>query len=111
MVRRNTNDDNDDDVGGLMEKAPHFITVVIAIGGLIAAYFMTIGDFRMKDAELTQRVTYLESKVDHIEISIEQLKGKLDNRFPMVDQDRADLRKDIDDLKQVLKQIVPTLKK
>ena len=52
MVTKHTNDDDDDEVGGLMENLPHLITAIIAIGGLIAAYFMTIGDFKMEDLEL-----------------------------------------------------------
>ena len=108
-MEHNTNDDND--VGGLMDKAPHLITALIAVGGLIAAYFMTIGDFKMKDLELQQRVTYLEQKVNHIEETTEAIKEKLESRIPVVDGDRQDLRKEIDGLKEVLQQIKPLLKK
>ena len=111
MANHNTNDDNDDVVGGLLDKAPHFITALIAVGGLIAAYFMTIGDFKMKDAELTQRVVYLEQKVNHIEETVDSIKSKLDARIPVVDNDRTDLRKEIDSLKEVLQQMKPYLKK
>ena len=102
MANHNTNDDNDDVVGGLLDKAPHFITALIAVGGLIAAYFMTIGDFRMKDLELQQRVTYIEQKVNHIEETMETIKSKLEARVPVVDQDRQDLRKEIEGLKDVI---------
>lgn len=108
MVNRNTNDD--DDVGGIMDKVPHLVTAIIAVGGLIAAYFMTIGDFKMKDLELQQRVTYLEQKVNHIEETTEVIKNKLDARIPVVDTDRTDLRKEIDSLKEVLQQMKPLLK-
>jgi hypothetical protein len=110
MVNNNTNDDNDE-VGGLVEKVPHFITAIIAVGGLIAAYFMTIGDFKMKDLELSQRVVYLESKVNHIEETVDSIKSKLDARIPVVDGDRQDLRKEIDSLREVLQQMRPYLKK
>ena len=75
MDHNHTNDD--DEVGGLIEKMPHLITALIAVGGLVATYFMTIGDFKMKDAEISQRVTYLESKVDHIQSNIEEMKKNL----------------------------------
>jgi hypothetical protein len=110
MANHNTNDD-DDDVGGLMDKAPHLITALIAVGGLIAAYFMTIGDFKMKDLELSQRVTYLEQKVNHIEETMEVIKGKLDTRFPLVDADRENLHKELEGLKEVLQQMKPYFQK
>ena len=110
MVNHNTNDD-DNEVGGLVEKVPHFITAVIAIGGLIAAYFMTIGDFKLKDMELQQKVTYLEQKVNHIEETVDSIKTKLEARVPVVDADRQDLRKEIDNLREVLQQMRPYLKK
>ena len=110
MVNHNTNDD-DNEVGGLVEKVPHFITAIIAVGGLIAAYFMTIGDFKMKDLELQQKVTYLEQKVNHIEETVDTIKSKLEARVPVVDADRQDLRKEIDNLREVLQQMRPYLKK
>jgi hypothetical protein len=110
MVNHNTNDD-DNAVGGIVEKVPHFITAIIAVGGLIAAYFMTIGDFKMKDLELQQKVSYLETKVNHIEETVESIKSKLDARIPVVDGDRQDLRKEIDSLREVLQQMKPYLKK
>ncbi len=110
MVSKNTNDD-DDDVGGFMEKVPHLITAIIAVGGLIAAYFMTIGDFKMKDLELSQKVVYLEQKVTHIEETVDAIKSKLETRVPVVDNDRQDLRREIDNLKEVLQQMKPLLKK
>ena len=111
MVTKHTNDDDDNEVGGLMEKLPHLTTALIAVGGLIAAYFMTIGDFKMKDLELQQRVTYLESKVNHIEETVDTIKEKLEARVPVVDQDRQDLRKEIEGLKEVLQQMKPYLQK
>lgn len=108
---RHTNDDENEDVGAVMEKVPHFITALIAIGGLIAAYFMTIGDFKIKDMELSQRVTYLEQKVEHIEETTDAIKSKLETRVPVMDNDRQDLRKEIDNLKEVLQQMRPLLKK
>ena len=109
MEHNHTN--NDDDVGGLMEKAPHLITAIVAVGGLIAAYFMTIGDMKVKDMELQQRVTYIEQKVNHIEETMDTIKTKLEARIPVVDDDRQSLRKEIEGLKEVITQMKPLLKK
>lgn len=109
MVRHTNEEENA--VGGIMEKVPHMITALIAVGGLIAAYFMTIGDFKMKDLELQQRMVYLEQKVERIDQSVESIKGKLDARFPLADADRQNLRKEIDDLREVLQQMKPYLQK
>lgn len=110
MVTKHTND-NDDDVGGLMDKVPHLITALIAVGGLIATYFMTIGDFKMKDLELTQKVIYLEQKVNHIEEAVDIIKSKLDARAPLEDSDKEKLHKEIEGLKEILQQIKPMLRK
>jgi len=110
MSDKHTNDD-DNEVGGIIEKAPHLITALVAVGGLIAAYFMTIGEFKLKDAELTQRVSYIEQKVNHIEETMDTIKMKLEARIPVVDNDRSELRKEIDNLKEVLQQMRPLLKK
>ena len=110
MSDKNTND-SDNDVGEVVEKLPHIVTTIIAIGGLIAAYFMTVGDFKLKDAELTQRVTYIAQKVNRIEETMDTIKNKLDSRIPVVDGDRQDLRKEIDSLKEVILQMKPLLKK
>ena len=110
MSDKNTND-SDDDVGEVVAHLPHIVTVIIAIGGLIGAYFMTIGDFKMKDLELQQRVTYIEQKVNHIEETMETIKSKLEARVPVVDQDRQDLRKEIEGLKEVITQMKPLLRK
>lgn len=111
MAIKNTNDDDNDGVGAIVEKVPHFITAIIAVGGLIAAYFMTIGDFKMKDLELQQRVSYLEQRVERIQETTEAIKTKLESRVPVVDTDRQDLRREIDNLKEVLQQVKPLLKK
>lgn len=108
---RHTNDDEENEVGAVVDKIPHLITALIAIGGLIAAYFMTIGDFKMKDMELSQRVTYLEQKVERIEKTTDAIKNKLDTRFPAADEDRQDLRKEIENLKEVIQQMKPLLRK
>lgn len=111
MTDKNTND-FDNAVGGFaINKVPHLVTTLIAVGSLVAAYFMTIGDFKMKDAELTQKVMYLEQKVDRIEESVDSIKTKLDSRIPVVDNDRTELRKEIEGLKEVLQQMKPFLKK
>ena len=111
MTNRNTND-FDNEVGGFaINKVPHLISAIIGVGGLIAAYFITVGDFKVKDMELQQRVVYLEQKVDHIEETMDTIKTKLENRIPVVDGDRQDLRKEIENLKEVLQQMRPYLKK
>jgi uncharacterized coiled-coil protein SlyX len=108
------NNDNDfnDEVGEIVTKnIPQFITAILAIMGIIATYFMTMGDLKVKDMELQQRVTYLEQKVDHIESTMDTIKTKLDERIPMVDQDRQDLHNEIEGLKEVIQQMRPLLKK
>lgn len=111
MIHKHTNDNEDDEVGGIAERVPHFITAIIAVGGLIAAYFMTIGEFKVKDMELQQRIGYLEQKVDHIEETMDHIKTKLEARVPVVDADRQDLRKEIENLKEIFQQMKPYLKK
>ena len=107
----NDNDFNDE-VGEIVTKnVPQFITAILAIFGIIAAYFMTIGDMKVKDMELQQRVVYLEQKVDHIEETMDTIKSKLEARIPVVDNDRQDLRKEIDSLKQVIQEMKPLLKR
>ena len=110
MVSKNT-DDDENGVGAVIDKVPHLITTVIAIGGLVAAYFMTIGDFKLKDMELQQRVVYLEQKVDNIEKTTQAIKDKLEARVPVVDEDRQNLRREIDNLKEILQQMKPYLRK
>lgn len=107
------NDTNDLDnvVGAAVTKLPPMITAILAVGGLVAAYFMTIGEFKVKDMEIQQRVIYLEQKVDHIEETMDAIKSKLETRIPVVDSDRQDLRKEIDSLKQVIQEMKPLLKK
>ena len=110
MSDKDTND-LDDVVGAAVTRLPPMITAILAVGGLVAAYFMTIGEFKVKDMELQQRVVYLEQKVDHIEETMDSIKTKLDARIPVVDEDRQDLRKEIDSLKQVIQEMKPLLKR
>ena len=111
MSDNDTNDLNDA-VGEIVTRnVPQFITAIIAVFGLVAAYFMTIGDMKVKDAELQQKVSYLEQKVDHIEVTMDTIKNKLEARIPVVDNDRQDLRKEIDSLREVLQQMRPMLRK
>ncbi len=107
------NDTNDFEnaVGAAVTRVPPIITAIIAVGGLVAAYFMTIGEFKVKDMELQQKVLYLEQKVDHIEETMDDIKSKLEARIPVVDGDRQDLRKEIDSLKQVIQEMKPLLKR
>jgi uncharacterized coiled-coil protein SlyX len=110
MSDNNTND-FEHGVGEAVTRLPPLITAILAVGGLVAAYFMTIGEFKVKDMEIQQRVIYLEQKVDHIEETMDTIKNKLDTRIPVVDSDRQDLRKEIDSLKEVIQQMKPLLKK
>lgn len=103
IMGKNT-DDDDNVVGGIVEKVPNFITAIIAIGGLIAAYFMTVGDFKIKDMELQQRVGYLEQKVDRIESNITNMQNKLEQRIPSVDAERQQLKAEVENVKEVLRQ-------
>ena len=63
---------------------------------------MTIGDFKMKDMELQQRLVYLEQKVERIDNNITTMQTKLEQRFP--DMDKQQLKTEIDNLKEVLAQ-------
>ena len=110
MSDKGTND-FEHGVGEVVTRMPPVITAIIAVGGLVAAYFMTIGEFKVKDMELQQRVVYLEQKVDHIEETMDDIKTKLEARIPVVDGDRQDLRKEIDSLKQVIQEMKPLLKR
>jgi len=111
MSDNDTNDLNDA-VGEIVTRnVPQFITAIIAVFGLVAAYFMTIGDMKVKDAEIQQKVTYLEQKVDHIESTMDTIKNKLEARVPVVDADRQDLRRELDNLKDLIQQMRPILKK
>ena len=112
-VTMSDNDTNDLDnvVGAAVTRLPPMITAILAVGGLVAAYFMTIGEFKVKDMEIQQRVIYLEQKVDHIEETMDDIKTKLETRVPVVDADRQDLRKEIDSLKQVIQEMKPLLKR
>lgn len=106
------NTDLNDAVGEIVTRnVPQFITAILAVFGLVAAYFMTIGDMKVKDAELSQRVVYLEQKVDHIETTMENIKNKLDDRIPLVDGDREDLHKEIEGLRELIQQMRPILKR
>lgn len=98
-------------VGAAVTRLPPVITTILAVGGLVAAYFMTVGEFKVKDMELQQRVNYLEQKVDHIEETMDTIKMKLDARIPVVDSERQDLKREIDSLKQVIQEMKPLLKR
>lgn len=102
MNKKDTNEDNE--VGELISKVPPFITAIIAVGGLIAAYFMTIGEFKVKDMELQQRMMYLEQKVEQIKSSLDTVQNRLEQRFPSIDAERQQLKSEIDNLKEVLQQ-------
>ena len=77
-VTMSDNDTNDLDnvVGAAVTRLPPMITAILAVGGLVAAYFMTIGEFKVKDMEIQQRVIYLEQKVDHIEETMDSKIGR-----------------------------------
>ena len=109
MSDNNTND-FEHGVGEAVTRLPPLVTAILAVGGLVAAYFMTIGEFKVKDMELSQRVQYIEQKVNHLEETMDDIKTKLDARIPVVDNDRQDLRKEIESLKEVITQMKPLLK-
>ncbi len=98
-------------VGATVTRIPPIISAIIAVGGLVAAYFMTIGEFKVKDMELQQKVMYLEQKVEHIEETMDTIKSKLETRIPVVDGERQELKKEIDSLRQVIQEMKPLLRK
>ena len=110
MSDKDTND-FEHEVGEIVTRMPPIITAIVALCGLIAAYFMTIGEFKVKDMELSQRVQYIETKVNHLEETMDDIKMKLERRIPVVDQDRDDLHREIEGLKEVIQQMRPLLKK
>ena len=107
----NHDDDFENGVGEVVTRLPPLVTAIVALCGLVAAYFMTIGDFKVKDMELSQRVLYIEQKVSHLEETMDDIKAKLDTRIPVVDNDRQDLRREIESLKEVIQQMKPLLRK
>lgn len=111
MAPRNTNDFENEVGGFAINKVPHLVSAIIGVGGLVAAYFMTVGDFKVKDMELSQRVIYLEQKVEHIEESLHNLEVNLSRRVTSVDAEREQFKAELENLKDVLKQTREVLAK
>ena len=111
MADKNTNEFENAVGGFAIARVPHLVSALLGVGGLVAAYFMTVSEFKVKDMELQQRVTHMEQKVDRIEQTVDTIKNKLESRIPVVDEDRQTLRQEIDGLKEILQQVKPYLKK
>jgi conjugal transfer/entry exclusion protein len=115
MTRRDPESENDEErmAAGLLVKAPHFVTAIIAVGGLIAAYFVTISEFKMKDVELQQKVVYLEQRVEHIENNITSIENKYEkylhdkpstspNDSGILIEERETLKNELQNIRDVL---------
>lgn len=111
-----TEEETNNMAGALLLKTPQFIMALIAVGGLIAAYFITISDFKIKDIELQHRVAYLEQRVLIIENNITGLTNRV-TKYHSTDIDQSErdaLKIELDELKEVLqktKEILRTQRK
>lgn len=77
---------------------PHAITAIIAVCGIGVSLLWTISDLKVGDMELKTKVTYLESRVQHIE-------DYLGQRKELTDNDRKSLWDEIGDIKKSLQNI------
>ena len=68
----NHNDEIGDDGGGfnLINFLPHAITAIIAVCGIGVSLLWTISDLKVGDMELKTKVTYLESRVNILKITL-----------------------------------------
>lgn len=108
MLRHDHNHDDEigDDGGGfnLVNFLPHAITAIIAVCGIGVSLLWTISDLKVKDMEMTTKVIYLESRVQHIE-------DYLGQRANMTDSDRKSLWDEVSDIKKSLQGIEEQHKK
>ena len=95
----------DDERGfDLINFIPHAIMAIIAICGIGVSLLWTISDLKVGDMELKTKVTYLESRVQHIE-------DYLGQRKELTDGDRKSLWDEVNDIKQSLENIEQQHKK
>jgi len=96
----NHNDEIGDDGGGfnLINFLPHAITAIIAVCGIGVSLLWTISDLKVGDMELKTKVTYLESRVQHIE-------DYLGQRKELTDNDRKSLWDEVTEIKRSLENI------
>jgi hypothetical protein len=108
MLKHDHNHDDEigDDGGGfnLVNFLPHAITAIIAVCGIGVSLLWTISDLKVKDMEMTTKVIYLESRVQHIE-------DYLGQRANMTDNDRKSLWDEVIDIKKSLQGIEEQHKK
>jgi len=96
----NHNDEIGDDGGGfnVLNFLPHAITAIIAVCGIGVSLLWTISDLKVGDMELKTKVTYLESRVQHIE-------DYLGQRKELTDNDRKSLWDEVTEIKRSLENI------
>ena len=101
MTRRDPDDDHDDDhdEGFITWKMiPPLVTVAIAIGAIIAGFYTSMSDLKVRDMEIGSKVQYLEQRVEKIE-------DVLNQRGRNIERDKEGIWNEIDTLKELLKRI------
>lgn len=102
---RDDHEDDDDfvrdhELGGFIswKMLPPLITVIIAVGAVLAGFYNSLTDFKVRDMEIGSKVQYLEQRVEKIEETISHRVGE-------GAADRKDLRSEVDSLKELLGKI------
>jgi hypothetical protein len=98
-------DDNDDvvrdhDLEGFItwKMLPPIITVVIAVGAVMASFYTSMSEFKVRDMEIGSKVQYLEQRIEKIE-------QNMSYRVNEGQADRRDLRNEVDTIKELLGKI------
>ena len=101
---RDDDDDNDvvrdHDLEGFIswKMLPPIITVVIAVGAVLASFYTSMSDLKVRDMEIGSKVQYLEQRIEKIEENMSYRVNEGQN-------DRRDLRNELDSLKELLGRI------
>ena len=91
-------DDGDGDKWNMWNFLPHAVTALIAVAGVFISLLWTLSDLKVRDMEMGTKIVYLESRVQHIE-------DYLGQRANITDGDRKDLWRQIEDIKESVKDI------
>ena len=117
MVPKHDEDDTEEKVvDTIVSRLPHIITATVAIGGLIAAYFMTIGEFRIKDLELQHKIEVLDTRIDIMSKQLTRVQTSIEEHsetsIPFRDytEEKKQLNEEIKILKDLLLQTKNLLK-